>query len=545
MSRRAHPLAALAEKLSISATSRREIVKRLENAAPVPLAPRRQGVSTMFGGGYVPGSDMVQFMDVYATDATVHPIVSRLAEATSEAEWKLYTEGASGTDEDRTEITSHAVLDLFDHPNDFQTMPEIIESGQQHWELVGETSIVLGFSTGIKLPLDMWVLRPDRIEPIPDAYEFLKGWVYRAPGDGERIPLATNELLRMRHPNPLDPYRGLGAVQALLRDLDAQRFTKEWQAQFFLNQARPGGIVQVDRRLEDDEWDEMRDRWEEQHRGVSKAHRVAILEHGAQWVETAFSLKDLQIAELENVGRDKALVAFGFPKAALGIVEDVNRANAEAGEYLFARWLVKPRLNRWKSMFNTQLLPQCVPGGRQQVKRQRLCLDYTDPVPENSEQALAELKTKADVVVALTGAGFEAAEVLELVSWPDLAYEKPAPPPVQVPGRLGAPAPALPPGQDEPADDTVPSDARDALILAYARLGAVPPAQIDAAMRWKVIGHPDSNCCEPCMNNIGNLYRSRSSAYSDYPGGKGYIKCVGAKFGNECRCKVIKRRSDS
>lgn len=531
------PLTALTGSLSLPSSHRREIARRLErldNSAPVPLAPR-QTASTFFGGGYLASSEMISFMEVYSTDGVVHPIVSRLAEAVSSLEWKLYQEGASGAEEDRIEVTSAAILDLFDHPNDFQTMTEIVESGQQHWELVGETSIVLGFSAGVKLPLDMWVLRPDRIEPVPDPYEFLRGWVYRAPGDGERIPLEPYELLRMRHPNPLDPYRGMGAIQSLLRDLDAQRFSKEWQAQFFLNSARPGGVIEVDRRLGDDEWEEMRERWAEQHQGVSKAHRVAIIENGAKWIENAFSIKDLQLAELENVGRDKALVAFGFPKAALGIVEDVNRANAEAGEYLFARWLVKPRANRWRTMWNTQLLPQTLPGGRQEVKRRRWCLDYEDPVPENSEQALNELKVKGDVVVALTGAGFDAAEVLELVSWPELNYDKPAPPPVQVPGRVGEPAPALP---AEP-DDTVPEAF---LAGVYARAGLAP--DVDMAMRWKVIGHPDDNCCEPCRENIGQLYRNRSSAYADYPGGAGYIKCVGAKYGNKCRCKVIRRRAE-
>lgn len=68
---------------------------------------------------------------------------------------------------------------------------------------------------------------------------------------------------------------------------------------------------------------------------------------------------------------------------------------------------------------------------------------------------------------------------------------------------------------------------------------------VDLAMRWKAVGHPDDNCCEPCKANLeptAKLYRNRSSAYADYPPGRGYIKCIGAKYGNHCRCKVIRRR---
>lgn len=65
---------------------------------------------------------------------------------------------------------------------------------------------------------------------------------------------------------------------------------------------------------------------------------------------------------------------------------------------------------------------------------------------------------------------------------------------------------------------------------------------IEAAMRWEVVAHMDDNTCQPCMDNDGQLYRSRAAAYKDYPGGKGYVKCVGAEYGNDCRCKVVKRK---
>lgn len=68
--------------------------------------------------------------------------------------------------------------------------------------------------------------------------------------------------------------------------------------------------------------------------------------------------------------------------------------------------------------------------------------------------------------------------------------------------------------------------------------------QIEAAMRWQVKAHIDANVCDPCKKNDKKLYRNRSSAYADYPNGKGYIKCVGAQYGNSCRCTVKKRRGE-
>lgn len=499
----------------LSRGARRDI----ENSSPVPLVPRRRNVFSMHGAG---SQGMLAYLEAYASDPVIRPIVSRLQQSVSEAEWKLFVKSRTGDPQDRTPVNDHALLDFLAMPNKFMTWAEIVARGQQHWELVGETSIVLGLQPGIPFPIDAWVLRPDRITPVPDPYDFLLGWLYTAPGDGEKIPIETGELLRMVDPDPLDPYRGMGAVQALIRDLDATRYAKEWQGQFFANSAQPGGMIQLDHRVGDVQFEELQARWAESHQGLSKAHRIAILEDNAKWIQNSFSLKDLQMAELESLGRDKTLAAFGMPKSMIGVVEDVNRANAEAGVFMFARWMTKPRLQNWKQMLNRQLVPYFDPRGQ-------LELDYTDPVPENSDANITELKTKADVVVELVKQGFDADAVLEMVDWPDLGYEAPAPPITQ------SPSPEMPPGGGEPAPNQDQPNEGTELRTTI---------RIDNAMRWVVRGHPDDNCCEPCRGKIGTLYRNRSSAYADYPPGEGYIKCIGRQYGNKCRCHVAKRRSD-
>lgn len=66
--------------------------------------------------------------------------------------------------------------------------------------------------------------------------------------------------------------------------------------------------------------------------------------------------------------------------------------------------------------------------------------------------------------------------------------------------------------------------------------------QPEMAQRWVVKAHIDRNVCKPCKDNDKRLYRSRAAAYKDYPDGRGYRLCVGAQYGNKCRCKVINRR---
>ena len=82
---------------------------------------------------------------------------------------------------------------------------------------------------------------------------------------------------------------------------------------------------------------------------------------------------------------------------------------------------------------------------------------------------------------------------------------------------------------------------RDVLLrrLGHDAVGHVEPV---AANRWVAKEHIDDNTCQPCIDNDGKLYKNREDAYADYPDGKGFVNCVGAEFGNDCRGRVVKRR---
>ena len=100
--------------------------------------------------------------------------------------------------------------------------------------------------------------------------------------------------------------------------------------------------------------------------------------------------------------------------------------------------------------------------------------------------------------------------------------------------------------QEQAALPAAPTDVHVEWGEAIAALtgdgGAAEVPDVEDAMRWEAVATIDDNTCKPCADNDGKVYRNRASAYRDYPGGSGYVHCVGAEYGNECRCKVVKRR---
>lgn len=365
---------------------------------------------------------------------TLFAIVNRTSNATAQVTWRLWRKAPTGLPEDRVEVTRHAALDLWNHPNEFMTRQELVEALQQHIDLTGEGWIVISRNARSPLPLELWPVRPDRMEPIPHPVDFLSGYLYRGPG-GEQVPLETRDVVFLRTPHPLDPYRGMGAVQTILSELDANRYSAEWNRNFFLNSAEPGGIIEVPNALTDAEFNDLRERWNEQHRGVANAHRVAILEHG-RWVDRKYTQRDMQFVELRTASREVIREAFGIPAFALGEVKDVNRATADASSAWFAAMLTVPRLERIKAALNSDLLPLYGPSAA------GLEFDYDTPVTADVELEARQLTARANAAKALREAGWDATDVLSAVGLPEMRYTTPAEPAAPRPAPTPVPAPA-------------------------------------------------------------------------------------------------------
>ena len=402
--------------------------------SPVNYGGGGISLSNAFTGGGSPD----QQMRAMTTVGTLFGIVSLTSNATAQVNWRLWrtstdTRRRYEAEETRTEITRHAALDLWNRPNAFYTRMALVEAVQQHLDLTGEGVLlaVKGRLGGSSIPIELWPIRPDRVTPVPHPTKFIQGYVYTGPG-GEKVPLDVEDVIRMVMPNPLDPYRGLGPVQTLLTDLDANRFSAEWNRNFFLNSAEPGGIIELDERLEDDEWETFTERWREQHKGVAAAHRVAVLERG-RWVERKYTNKDMQFTELRNLSRELFREAFHIHAHMLGISEDVNKANADAGEASFARWLVLPRSERFKLALNSQLLPMF--GDTTQNTE----FDHDEVVPEDREADDRERTSKAQSAQLLASTGlWHPDDILKTVGFPAMrTVAQPAPQPVPAPGENG------------------------------------------------------------------------------------------------------------
>lgn len=379
---------------------------------PIPYPSRAAQTRSVFSGTT---TEATAAIDAMGSVGTLFNIVSTTSESAAKVQWQLWRSSASGDPEDRVLVADHQAKRVWDKPNDFMSGMRFREAQFQHLDLTGEGCWVAERRSPLPWPVGMWPVRPDRITPVPSVEKFLLGYVYTSP-DGEQIPLNPDDVIRPMRPNPADPYRGMGAVQSILADLDSDRYTAEWNRNFFRNSAAPGGILTVPDSLDDADFRRIQRRWNEQHRGVAAAHRVAILEAGMTWVDRSFSQRDMQFVELRQVGQDVIREAFGFPGFAAGKVTDVNRATAEASDIWFDKHLTIPRCDRVRDALNTEYLPLFGDTAK------GLEWDYISPLKDDDEVAGQVMVLKAEAFASLVGGGTPLSEAARLAGLPDVDF---------------------------------------------------------------------------------------------------------------------------
>jgi len=322
-----------------------------------------------------PGWTLQRYLMAYGQIGWLYGCVSRIAASVADAQWHLYMVRNG----ERKEIDKHPLVAMLKYVNPFQTGQELFELSQMYLDLVGECFWVLNRNR-LGIPAEIWIAPPERMAVVPSKEKFIQGYIYQF--GGERVPLEVEEVIHIMYPNPANPYRGIGPAQSIAVDLDSEAYSGQWNRNFFYNDASPGLVIEHPGTVDPDEAERVKAKWEQEHRGVGKAHKIHILSEGAKISRYQISQKDMDFWRLRKVNREVILGAYGIPASIMGIEGPGSRARAEADAYIFAKYVVKPRLTRFREKLNEQL---CILFGKD------LELDFDDPVPENREQLVLEV----------------------------------------------------------------------------------------------------------------------------------------------------------
>ncbi len=318
-----------------------------------------------------------------ANHGWVYAGVKAIADEIANTEFRLFAVDAETGDQ--IEQPEHELLDLLDAVNDFQTGPELKHLIASHLELTGNAYLLLaGVKNDKDKPTAIYTLNPGSVKVALDKTTYpYKVTGYQFTLEGRKYIYKPYEIVHLKYPDPSDPYVGLGAVQAIAPWIDLDSYGTESNRQFFIRGAQLGKVLKSEM-ISEAEINAMRISFDENHSGTDNAHRTTVLPKGVDFANPTVNGKDMDYAKLLDATRDRILGGLRVGKTLLGSAEsDTNRATAETADYVFAKRVIKPKMQLICSYLNERLVPRYGEG---------IYLSFIDPTPEDKNFRTLEMQ---------------------------------------------------------------------------------------------------------------------------------------------------------
>lgn len=324
-------------------------------------------------------------LKVFTENEWVFAGINAVASEVSSIRLSLRRPVGSGKNRTWEEVDDHPAIRLLRRPNTVHSGSELRETLQIHLELVGNAYLYI-FRDSYGRPAELWPMDPTRVSlralptgPV-EYYEYLI--------DGRPQTLDPRNVVHLRNANPRDLHYGAAPTRAAALSIDTDIQAARWNLRFFFNSARPDFILFL-KKMSDEGKKRFRSLWRKDYAGAVKAHEPGIItadDPKEAWIhEFKRTQKDMDFVAQGEKLRDKIIAAYRVPKSLLGLTAEVNRASMEASIYQFARYTIKPKIQRFTEKLTIDLLNQFSGTDGWEYA-------FDDPVPENAEAALSEIQ---------------------------------------------------------------------------------------------------------------------------------------------------------
>ncbi|WP_436772059.1 phage portal protein [Yinghuangia sp. YIM S09857] len=248
---------------------------------------------------------------------------------------------------------------LHDQPNPMMTSMQLRETLQSHATSWGDGVAALVTHPRTGVIEEIWPLRPDRLciytRPTGRAGQVDKWFVYDDQVNGVLARLHATEVLHIAGLG-FDGVRGYPVVDLAANAIGLGLATEHYGAKHFSNGSAPGGALSHPGNLSPDARRRMADDWENIHRGIDRAHRVAILEEGVTWQQVGIPNDSAQFLETRKLQVTEMARWLRLPPHKIGDLERATFSNIEQQQLDYITSALGSWLMRWEQAILTQLL---------------------------------------------------------------------------------------------------------------------------------------------------------------------------------------------
>jgi HK97 family phage portal protein len=256
----------------------------------------------------------------YSPSAMVEACVKAYSETIamcSGSHWFLEDNGG------RERVTTSALSRILKKPNSYDTASDFILNLVRDLYIDGNAYALALRNDRYEItelhPMEARVSSPQVAEGGEVFYRLGGNVVIDRLIDMANIYVPARDVLHVRlNTSPYNNLKGESPLLALARDLAATDAIAAQQLQFYLNQARPSIVLTTDMILDKDQVNQIRDRWNEQVRGLN-AGGTPILTAGLKPQTLSATAEQSQLADIMKLTEQHIAMAYRIPLQLLGL----------------------------------------------------------------------------------------------------------------------------------------------------------------------------------------------------------------------------------
>jgi hypothetical protein len=278
--------------------------------------------------------------------------------------------------EQLVEIEEHPIIEAIYATGPTFTGHTTRELSQKWLDLVGE-AFWIKERNAAGMPVNFIPVPPHWVTNTPRSAEQNYFEIQTPSGGLDQVK--PEDMIWFYHPDPHNPYeRGSGMGVTLGDELETDEYASKFMKQFFYNSARPDFLISSSE-LRKEDTTRLEKRWVDKLRGWRRSFLPFFMNREVKVHQLGTDYSHLSMLDLRKHQRDAIIQVYGVPPEVLGIVEASNRATSEVAEYLYARWVLVPRLEFLRTNLQHRLVYEY---------DDRLILDYDSPVAQDKEHIL-------------------------------------------------------------------------------------------------------------------------------------------------------------
>lgn len=297
--------------------------------------------------------------------------------------------------EKRVDIPNHAFERLLERPNPLSSRFQLLRDTFSYFSLTGNAYWYINRVSGEDEPIEIWVVPPNMVQPVPDGTMGLKGYVFRNEL-GREMALETSEIVHFKDFSPLSLFVGMSQIEPVAVEAAADMKMSRWNASLYGDHnGRIPGIMAFADPIDDMEWEKLK----RDTKQASKERSIMMLRNagkgGVEWIPIAISQKEMEYLAVRDFTKEEIFAVFA-PGLAGMLSVSATEANALAARETFNEMAVWPLLEMAGQQISNDLLPVYgdVVGEFKDVRVKRRQLDLDDQKVYSETHTIDEVRER-------------------------------------------------------------------------------------------------------------------------------------------------------